>query len=133
LTTDKTHFKALIHTSPVVVDLDGDGKTEIIVGTSLGLLYLLDGETGFSRRYFPLQFHEIQATVAVGDIRGGRDLEMIVGDLAGNVVCVNHLGDILWDTHLSGGIYQPMTLGECYSNLSRIFTSFQVISTMMES
>jgi hypothetical protein len=44
-----------------------------------------------------MQFHEIQAQVAVADLRGGPDLEMIVGDLAGNVVCLNIEGDILWD------------------------------------
>lgn len=43
LTTDKTKFKALIHASPTVVDLDGDGRSEVIIGTSLGLLYVLDG------------------------------------------------------------------------------------------
>lgn len=44
-----------------------------------------------------MQFHEIQSQVVVADIRGGTDLEMIVGDLAGNLVCVNIEGDILWD------------------------------------
>ena len=44
LTTDKTKFKALIHAAPTVADLDGDGRSEVIVGTSLGLLYVLDGK-----------------------------------------------------------------------------------------
>jgi hypothetical protein len=44
-----------------------------------------------------MQFHEIQAQVAVADLRGGPDLEMIVGDLAGNVVCLTLQGDVLWD------------------------------------
>jgi hypothetical protein len=43
LTTDKTRFKALIYGSPTVADLDGDGRSEVIIGTSLGLLYVLDG------------------------------------------------------------------------------------------
>ena len=128
LTTDETTFKALIHSAPTVADLDGDGRAEVIVGTSLGLLYVLDGEylckspedsiastwsgpitdsfpalvlpagnTGFSRRFFPMQFHEIQAQVGVADVRGGPDLEMLVGDLGGNLVCVNVNGDVLWD------------------------------------
>lgn len=59
-----------------------------------------------------MQFHEIQSQVVVADLRGGSDLEMIVGDLAGNVVCVNIEGDVLWDAHLSGGIYQPATIGD---------------------
>jgi hypothetical protein len=36
----------------------------------------------------------------VADIRGGPDLEMIVGDLGGNLVCVNIDGDVLWDQRL---------------------------------
>jgi len=45
----------MIKSSPTVVDLDGDGRSEVIIGTDLGLLYVLDGETGFVRRYFPMQ------------------------------------------------------------------------------
>lgn len=81
LTTDHTKFKALIYGTPTVADLDGNGRFEILIGTSLGLLYLLDGETGFVRRYFPMQFHEIQAQIAVADVRGGSDLEIIVADM----------------------------------------------------
>lgn len=51
----QTKFKALIYSTPTIADLDGDGRSEILVGTSLGLLYLLDGDTGFVKRYFPMQ------------------------------------------------------------------------------
>jgi hypothetical protein len=63
LTTDRSRFKALIYGSPTVVDLDGDGNAEVIIGTSLGLLYVLDGDTGLTKRFFPMQFHEIQVRV----------------------------------------------------------------------
>ena len=55
----------------------------------MGLLYVLDGRNGFVRRFFPLQFHEIQATVAVADVKGDSDLEMIVADMDGNLVLVD--------------------------------------------
>ena len=96
----------------------------MIVGTSLGLLYVLDGETGFVRRFFPMQFHEIQATVAVADVRGGSDLEMIVADMAGNLVLVDLDGEVLWDRQLSGTLPHTPTVGdvdgdgETVSNLS---------------
>lgn len=92
LTTDRSTFKALIFGSPTVADLDGDGKCEVIIGTSLGLLYVLDGDTGFTRRFFPMQFHEIEAQVAVADVVGGPDLEIIVCDMGGNVVVVDIIG-----------------------------------------
>ncbi|CAI7837363.1 unnamed protein product [Closterium sp. NIES-54] len=42
LTTDSTQFRAYIYSAPTVVDLDGDGFLEIIVGTSVGFIYCLD-------------------------------------------------------------------------------------------
>jgi len=112
LTTDKTKFKALIYGTPTVADLDGDGRYEVLIGTSIGLLYVLDGDTGFIRRYFPLQFHEIQAQIAVADIRGGLDLEIVVADMGGNLVLVNQEGEILWDIQLSGSLPQTPTIGD---------------------
>jgi hypothetical protein len=49
----------------------------VVLGTSLGLLYVLDGDSGFVKRFFPMQFHEIQAQVAVADVMGGPALEII--------------------------------------------------------
>jgi len=112
LTTDKTNFKALIHSSPTVADLDGDGRSEVLIGTSLGLLYLLDGETGFVRRFFPMQFHEIQAQVAVADVHGDSNLEIIVADMGGNLVLVDVEGNILWDMKLSGKLPHTPTIGD---------------------
>jgi hypothetical protein len=41
LSTDSVSYRAYIYSSPTVVDLDNDGKMEIIIGTSFGLLYVL--------------------------------------------------------------------------------------------
>lgn len=112
LTTDKTKFKALIHSTPTVADLDGDGRYEVIVGTSLGLLYVVDADTGFVKRFFPMQFHEIQAQIAVADIVGGHNLEIIVADMGGNLVIVTLDGDVLWDKQLSGTLPHTPTIGD---------------------
>ena len=42
LTTDSTQFRAYIYSAPTVVDLDGDGYLEIVVGTSVGFIYALN-------------------------------------------------------------------------------------------
>lgn len=112
LTTDKTKFKALIYATPTVADIDGDGRSEVVIGTSLGLLYVLDGETGFAKRHFPMQFHEIQAQVAVADVHGGLHLEIIVADMGGNLVLLNIDGEILWDAKLSGTLPYTPTVGD---------------------
>jgi hypothetical protein len=35
--------------------------------------------------------------VAVADVVGGANLEIIVTDMAGNVVCVDTEGEVVWD------------------------------------
>lgn len=42
LSTDTGKFRAYIYSTPTVVDLDGDGYLDILVGTSYGLFYVLD-------------------------------------------------------------------------------------------
>ena len=44
LTTDYTDLKALIYSQPTVVDLDGDGDEEVVVATSLGMVYVISKE-----------------------------------------------------------------------------------------
>ena len=105
LTTDKSKFKAVIYSTPTVADLDGDGRSEVLVGTSLGLLYVLDGDTGFVKRFFPMQFNQITAQIAVADLKGGPDLEIIVADLGGNLVVVDGQGEVVWDKLLNGSMH----------------------------
>ncbi|KAF5953666.1 hypothetical protein HYC85_006522 [Camellia sinensis] len=42
LSTDTGKFRAYVYSSPTVVDLDGDGNLDILVGTSYGLFYVFD-------------------------------------------------------------------------------------------
>lgn len=59
-----------------------------------------------------MQFNAIEASVAVSDVHGGSDLEMIVADMGGNLVLVNAEGDILWDAKLSGSLPHTPTVGD---------------------
>ena len=38
----------------------------------------------------------------MADVRGGTALEIIVADMGGNLVLVDHMGEVLWDRSLSG-------------------------------
>jgi hypothetical protein len=102
----------MIYAAPTVADLDGDGRSEVIVGTAMGLLYVIDGVSGFVRRFFPMQFHSIQAQVSVADVAGDGQLEMIVLDMGGTVAVVDLEGDVLWDAQLSGTLPFPATVGD---------------------
>jgi len=42
LSTDTVNFRAHVYSSPTVVDLDGDGYLDILVGTGYGLFYVID-------------------------------------------------------------------------------------------
>lgn len=46
LSTADTSLKAQMYAPPTLVDLNHDGKMEIVVGTSMGFLYVLDWQVG---------------------------------------------------------------------------------------
>ncbi len=44
LTTDTSLYSGYLYSSPTVADIDGDGKLEIIVGTGVGFIHMIDYE-----------------------------------------------------------------------------------------
>lgn len=112
LTTTKSQFQGLMFASPTIADLDGDGRLEVISGTALGMLYVIDGQSGFVRHGFPLQFHSLQAPIAAADIVNGPQLELVVCDMAGTVALLSNTGDVLWDRTLSGSLPFAATIGD---------------------
>ena len=112
LTTDYTERKAMIYSQPTVVDLDGDGEDELIVGTSLGLVYVLAPSTGLLRPGWPVVMHEVQAQVVVEDINGDGRLELVVSDSKGNVVALDANGKEVWHTRCSGAASQAVTIAD---------------------
>lgn len=75
LTTDSTQFRAYIYSAPTLVDLDGDGSLEIIVGTSVGFIYVLSADGKVALVGTAHAF----ATPTLVDLDGDRSLEIIVG------------------------------------------------------
>ncbi|KAG0468105.1 hypothetical protein HPP92_017433 [Vanilla planifolia] len=111
LSTDAGSFRAYMYSSPTVVDLDGDGNLDILVGTSYGLLYILDHH-GKVRDKFPLEMAEIQAPVVAADINDDGKIEIVTTDAHGNVAAWTAQGDEIWEVHLKSLIAQGPTIGD---------------------
>ncbi|KAK7286883.1 hypothetical protein RJT34_22209 [Clitoria ternatea] len=111
LSTDSSNFRAYIYSSPTVVDLDGDGNLDILVGTSYGLFYVLDHH-GRVRDKFPLEMAEIQGEVVAADINDDGKIELVTADTHGNVAVWTPKGDLIWEKHLKSLIPKGPTVGD---------------------
>ena len=111
LTTDETAYRAYIYSSPTVADLDADGKLEIILGTSLGFVYVIEHD-GRVKDNFPVTMAEIQGQVAVADVNDDGQLEIIATDTRHNVAVFNSKGKEVWETHISGFSTQGPVVGD---------------------
>ncbi len=89
--------------SPTVVDMDMDGKLEIVIGSSLGFVYMItaDGRVA-ETRYFPFSMGSIHAAIAVDDVDGDGAVELIVSDANSNLVCLDNNGIVKWETSFVG-------------------------------
>ncbi|XP_059667914.1 protein DEFECTIVE IN EXINE FORMATION 1 isoform X2 [Cornus florida] len=111
LSTDTGKFRAYIYSSPTVVDLDGDGNLDILVGTSYGLFYVLDHK-GKVREKFPLEMAEIQGAVVAADINDDGKIELVTTDTHGNVAAWTAQGKEIWETPLKSLIPQGPSIGD---------------------
>ncbi|KAG1337768.1 protein DEFECTIVE IN EXINE FORMATION 1 [Cocos nucifera] len=111
LSMETASFPAYIYSSPTVVDLDGDGNMDILVGTSYGLFYILD-HRGKVREKFPLAMAEIQGPVVAADINDDGKIEIVTVDTHGNVAAWTAQGDEIWEVHIKSLIPQGPTIGD---------------------
>lgn len=84
---------------PVLADLDGDGKQEVLVTDSYGHLQALDA-TGHLRLEITATQYRV-GVPAVGDVTGDGKPEIIFGTEAGEVYCLNASGEVVWSTTLN--------------------------------
>ncbi|KAK4730484.1 hypothetical protein R3W88_023472 [Solanum pinnatisectum] len=111
LSTDSGNFRPYIHSSPTVVDLDGDGNLDILVGTSYGLFYVLDHK-GKVRDKFPLEMADIQGAVIAADINDDGKIELVTTDSHGNVAAWTAQGKEIWENHLKSLVPQGPSVGD---------------------
>ncbi|CAD6207427.1 unnamed protein product [Miscanthus lutarioriparius] len=111
LSTDTVNFRAHVFSSPTVVDLDGDGYLDILIGTAYGYFYVID-HRGKVRNKFPLEMAEIHAPVIAADINDDGKIEMVTTDSHGNVAAWTAEGEEIWEVHLKSLIPQRPTVGD---------------------
>lgn len=111
LTTESSKMRAYLYSTPTLVDLNGDGALDIIVGTSVGFIYALDAR-GETLPGFPVQIGEIQGQVAVEDITGDGKLDLVASDSNGNVVCFDRKGEEQWHRRITGFASQGATIAD---------------------
>eukprot|EP00798_Chlamydomonas_sp_ICE-L_P007322 gene7322-442_t len=117
LSTDNTTFKAYAYAAPTLVDLNRDGFLEIVVGASMGFLYVLnhkgnalegwpmqmggiEGQAlGDALEGWPIQMGSIEGQALVADLNNDGEVEIVAGDSHGNIACFNVAGEEVWSRH----------------------------------
>ena len=113
LSTDAVSFRAYVYSSPTLADVNGDGRAEIVVGTSVGFLYVLDGSDGSCLRGWPKQMGEIQGQVAALDLDGSGEMALVAADTRGSVAAFSgRTGEELWERHLASLVANGVVAGD---------------------
>lgn len=111
LSTSSVKYRAFMYAPPTLSDIDGDGKLEVVVGTSMGWLYVLD-DTGAPRKGWPVQMAEIQGQALVADINHDGEVEIFAGDSHGNVAAWTIDGEEVWERHVGSMLSQGASAGD---------------------
>ena len=67
--------------SPVAVDLNGDGRLEVIVTTAVGFVYVLEADGTWNKQFSPESMSSIYASATVDDFNNDGDLGTYYYDL----------------------------------------------------
>jgi hypothetical protein len=112
---------ALALSPPTVADIDGNGDEDVILGTSMGMVYRLHARHMYNSDGWPIQLpHPIESRILVEDVLGNTNLEVFIVDAAANVYCLDAKGVLLWRRDLLTTIspksevrgLSPMTMGD---------------------
>jgi len=99
----------ILGASPVVADINGDGKQEIVIGDGGKKIYALNGENGTPLWSYEIKGSEIVSSPAIGDVNGDGKTEVLVKDCGGHgsggdrvYALHGENGSKIWDYELIG-------------------------------
>ncbi len=96
-----------IRSSPVLGDIDGDGKLEVVVGSNDNKMYALNGEDG-SLLWLYITGGDVRSSPALGDINGDGRFEVVIGSDDYNIYALNgEDGSLLWSLTILGWVQSP--------------------------
>lgn len=93
-------YHALLTSGPTIIDLDGDGELNIIIGSAMGHIHVLDNH-GCPINGFPIAMGSIFAPVIVEDLDQDGKLDIIGLDSISNVAVFSHKGKLKWDVQIT--------------------------------
>lgn len=106
------HLLYSVFSSPAIVDLDGNGTEELIVGCNDGNLYVMEVD-GSHKAGFPFSTgEEIIGSPAVGDVTGDGELEVVVCTKLGSVYLLSDSGEVITQTTTPDLIYATPVLSD---------------------
>ncbi|MEX1362105.1 MAG: FG-GAP-like repeat-containing protein, partial [Nannocystaceae bacterium] len=76
--------------SPILADLEGDGRDELIAGFDDGSVHVVDARDGTLVWRFSTGREEVEASPAVADVDGDGDLEVLVAGHDRQLLCLDH-------------------------------------------
>ena len=119
---DNTKMGAFAISTPAIADIDGDGKMEVLIGTSMGIVYAFDATHMTVKSNWPIQMQNaVESPIVVEDVAGNTNLEVFVQDVGGNVAGFDENGNKFWHRDLRAAVSDgnsavrassPMTLGD---------------------
>ncbi|MFW9784624.1 MAG: FG-GAP-like repeat-containing protein [Candidatus Heimdallarchaeota archaeon] len=105
---------AQIYASPAIGDVDNDGKLEVVMGSTNGNVYVLNGSTGALEHMFTTG-DAIYASAALADLDGDGYLEIIIGSTDNTVYCFQWdgaVGSTEWMYATGGAVYSSAAIGD---------------------
>lgn len=105
---------AVVNSSPVLGDLDGDGSLEIIIGSDNGKVYAWKAD-GTPLPGWPVSTGDsIRSSPALADLDGDSKLDVIVGSFDGKIYAWNFRGSLLpgWPVTTGSVIYSSPAIGD---------------------